>query len=167
MFELKDKLSKVDVEREYQELVHHADQRVPDDLKRKWVQFSFEASLGIDFYAEMLDIFQLIPVAVDKTIVRASFYGHKNATDEEQQLRRLNMTINDSVNDEDQVLCARVQQGLQVHGYEPGPLSAEESSVLLFHNAVRDAVPVAALGEAPAMGMVAAENARLTDVTRE
>jgi len=162
VFELKDKPSKVEVEREYQELLHIADRRIPEEIRGKWVQFGVTAYLGIDLYAEMLDIFQLIPLGPQKTAVRAVFYGHKDPTPDEARLRELNVQINDPVNDEDKTLCERVQKGLQTTGYQPGPLSSEESSVFFFHEKVRELVPVTTLDEAPAVGRVAAENERLS-----
>ena len=161
-FEVKDRLSRVEEERRYQELLHHADQRVPEDLRGKWVQFGMSGNLGIDLYPEMLDLFQLIPLAPDKTLVRASFYGHRNPTPEEEELRKLNIMINDPVNDEDRLLCSRVQKGLRTHGYRPGPLSQQEIGIYQFHEAIRKAIPVASLIDEPPRGQVAAENLRLS-----
>ena len=162
-FELRDKLSKIPEERQYQELFHHANKRMPDELQNKWVQFGFAPNLGIDLYPEMLDTFQLIPLAPDKTMVRAAYYGHRNPTAEERELRRLNILINDSVNNEDRELCTRVQQGLQTHGYAPGPLSLSESAIFNFHEMVRALVPVTSLPEAPPGASVATENSRLAE----
>lgn len=161
VFLIKDKLSGVEEERLYQEQLHHADKRVPDDLKGKWVQFGFAPNLGIDLYPEMLDMFQLIPLSVDKTLVRASFYAHQNPTTEELELRRLNRLINDPVNLEDKQLCTRVQQGLRTHGYRPGPLSLQESAVFNFHELLRSLLPVMNLETLPTSGSVVSENARL------
>jgi len=162
VFLLRDKPSKVDLERQYQELFHHANARVPEEARGKWVQFGFAGSLGIDLYPEMLDMFQLIPLGPEKTLVRASYYGHENPSPEETELRRLNVEINDLINDEDRTLCTRVQQGLRTTGYRPGPLSAAENEVLGFHQMVRDLVPVAGFDEAPTRGQVDAENRRLS-----
>jgi phenylpropionate dioxygenase-like ring-hydroxylating dioxygenase large terminal subunit len=145
VFELKDMPSKVEEERLYQEQFHHANHRVPDDLKGKWVQFSVTPNLGIDLYPEMLDMFQLIPLGPDRTMIRTSFYGHKNPTTEEKELRRLNLLINDPVNEEDRLICKRVQQGLQTHGYQPGSLSQQESCIFNFHEMMRDLIPVMSL----------------------
>jgi phenylpropionate dioxygenase-like ring-hydroxylating dioxygenase large terminal subunit len=158
VFVLKDKPSKVDEERQYQEQFHHSDHRVPDDIKGKWVQFGFTPNLGIDLYPEMLDMFQLIPLAPDKTMIRAVYYGHKNPTPEEIELRRLNILINDPVNEEDRQICTRVQQGLATHAYEPGPLSQQEIGVFNFHQLMREQLPVMALRDEPVKGSVAAEN---------
>lgn len=163
IFRIREKLSKVDVERQYQQLAHHANARVPEEARGKWVQFGLSGSLGIDLYPEMLDMFQLIPLGPEKTMVRASYYGHADPTPEEVELRRLNILVNDPINEEDRVLCTRVQQGLHTTGYRPGPLSALEDSVRCFHDMVRALVPAAALERAPAMGQVQAENQRLSD----
>jgi len=161
VFELKDKPSPVETERLYQQQFHHGNHRVPDELKGKWVQFGLTPNLGIDLYPEMLDIFQLLPLAPDKTLVRTAFYGHTNPTPEEQELRRLNMLINEPVNEEDQQLCTRVQQGLLSHGYQPGPLSQRESCIANFHNLMRGLIPVMALPQPPERGAVATVNAAM------
>ena len=158
VFFLRDKPSKVEEERLYQEQFHHGHHRVPDDLKGKWVQFGLTPNLGIDLYPEMLDMFQLIPVAPDKTMIRAAYYGHKAPTVEELELRRLNILINDPINEEDRQICLRVQRGLSTHQYEPGPLSQLESGIFNFHEMLRDRIPVMSLREEPVRGSVADKN---------
>jgi phenylpropionate dioxygenase-like ring-hydroxylating dioxygenase large terminal subunit len=161
VFRIRDRLSHVDVERRYQQRLPASFARLPAALHGRWVQFGLSGNLGIDLYPEMLDIFQLIPLGHDRTLVRAAFYGHPEPTPTEQELRRLNLEINNAVNDEDRTLCLRVQQGLRTAGYRPGPLSAQESGVYRFHELVRTLVPVTALDTAPPRGQVAAENTRL------
>lgn len=154
VFNLKSKRSSVEHERQYQEQFHHGEKRLPEGLHNKWVQFGLTPNLGIDLYPEMLDVFQIIPLSVDKTLIRAYFYGHKNPTAEEQELRRLNMKINDPVNDEDRELCERVQLGIRTNDYRPGPLSTLEHSVFNFHELLRRALPVMALPDAPPIGTI-------------
>jgi len=163
VFAIRDKPSNVDAERRYQELFPAAFERIPEDLHNRWVQFGLSGNLGIDLYPELLDIFQIMPLGHDKTLVRALFYGHPNPTREEQKLRHLNLDINGSINDEDRDLCERVQKGLATTGYRPGPLSSEESGIWRFHELVRRLVPATTLDSAPALGQVAAENRRLMD----
>lgn len=161
VFRVRDKRSGVEIERRYQELFPESFARIPESLHGKWVQFGLSGNLGIDLYPEMLDIFQLIPLGHDRTLVRAAFYGHPEPTSTEQELRRLNLEINNAVNDEDRSLCLRVQQGLRTTGYRPGPLSSQESALFRFHELVRTLVPVVRLDEAPPRGQVVAENLRL------
>ena len=94
-------------------------------------------------------------------MIRATFYGHKNPTAEEQELRRLNMLINELVNEEDRQICIRVQQGLQTNGYEPGPLSQQETCIFNFHEMMRELIPAMSLPQEPGKGSVAAENSRM------
>jgi phenylpropionate dioxygenase-like ring-hydroxylating dioxygenase large terminal subunit len=161
VFVMREKRSKVDVERQYQEQLHHADKRLPDHLQGKWVQFGYAPNLGIDLYPEMLDFFQILPLGPETSIVRAVYYGHKNPTPEETELRRLNRLINDPVNAEDEQLCVRVQQGLRTTGFQPGPLALAESSIFNFHELIRQEIPVASLKEEPRRGSVADENRAL------
>jgi phenylpropionate dioxygenase-like ring-hydroxylating dioxygenase large terminal subunit len=163
VFVLREKPSKVEEERRYQELLHHADHRLPDDLKGKWVQFGLTPNLGLDLYPEMLDLFQLVPLAPDKTLVVAAYYGHQQPTPEEMELRRLNILINERVNEEDRQLCTRVQQGLATYGYRPGPLSQQEIGVFNFHEMMRRRLPVMSSKSEPVAGSVADENTRLLE----
>jgi phenylpropionate dioxygenase-like ring-hydroxylating dioxygenase large terminal subunit len=163
VFVLREKPSKVEEERRYQELLHHADHRLPDDLKGKWVQFGLTPNLGLDLYPEMLDLFQLVPLAPDKTLVVAAYYGHQQPTPEEMELRRLNILINERVNEEDRQLCTRVQQGLATYGYRPGPLSQQETGVFNFHEMMRRRLPVMSSKSEPVAGSVADENTRLLE----
>lgn len=161
IFDLRTKPSNVDVERRYQEMIIHTRARIPEEIHDKWIQYGIAGSHGLDFYPEMLDVFQLVPLTHDKTLVRAAFYGHQNPTPEELEVRRLNIEINDIVNGEDKTLCERVQKGLQTNGYSPGPLSQLEIGIHYFHEMVRNLVPVAALDESPPRGQAAARNAEL------
>ena len=141
VFPLSKERSSVPLEARYQELAHLADHRVAEKFQRQWFQVGYPNNLGMDFYPEMLDLFQVIPLAVDKTLIRASFYGPKDCSTEEQELRDVNIAINTIVNDEDKTLCERVQKGLQQSNYTPGPLSLNESAVAFFHDSVREKIP--------------------------
>ena len=163
VFVMNEQRSKVIEERQYQETLHYADLRLPDDLKGRWVQFGFSPNLGIDLYPEMLDLFQIVPLEVNRTLVRTSLYGHQNPTAEEVELRRLNRLINEPINEEDRKLCLRVQKGLRSYAYQPGPLSSQESCVFNFHKLIRAQIPVARLKNKPAFGSIAAENAKLSE----
>ena len=160
-FVVNKKLSKVPEEREYQQLFPRAQSRLPDYLHGKWVQFGMQGNLGVDLYPEMLDMFQLVPLGPEKTLIRGAFYGHKNPSSDEKELRRLNMSINSKINDEDRTLCTRVQQGLRSYNYEPGPLSEMEIELFRFHESIRRRIPVASLGTEPARGSVASVNDQL------
>ena len=161
VFSMRERLSDVPEEREYQEQLHHASYRLPEALHGKWVQFGLTPNLGLDLYPELLDLFEVTPLDVNLTRVTMRYFGHRNPTPKDRLLRRLNLKINQPVNDEDKELCERVQLGLKTTGYVPGPLSQIESSVHCFHDMVRKLIPAAALADAPAPGAVAKENQRM------
>jgi hypothetical protein len=96
VFVMKEVMSTVDEERMYQEQIQLADHRVPEDLKGRRVKFGISPNLSIDLYLEMLDMFQIIPLELNKTIVRASFYGHANpwfSRDRERQAQDANWRV--------------------------------------------------------------------------
>lgn len=148
-FSMRNKLSPVESERRYQEMLHHADERLPQTAKGKWVQMGLSPNLGVELYPELLDVFQIVPLGVNSTQIITHYYGHRNASPEVDELRRLNFEINALVNDEDKTLCTRVQKGLSTPGYLPGPLSLSESGIHHFHNSIRELIPVTALQTAP------------------
>lgn len=161
VFAMRDKLSDVPEERAYQQQLHHSSYRLPEALHEKWVQFGLSPNLGLDLYPELLDLFEVTPLDVNLTRVTMRYFGHRNPTAKDRLLRRLNMKINQPVNEEDRQLCERVQLGLKTTDYNPGPLSQIESSIHHFHEMVRSQLPVAALSEAPAPGSLEEENRRL------
>ncbi len=161
VFAIREQRSRVAREARYQELFPSTFARLPEKLHNRWVQFGLSGNLGIDLYPELLDIFQLVPLTPDRTLVRTAFYGHAEPSLEEAELRQLNLEINNAVNAEDKMLCERVQRGIATTGYRPGPLSSRESAVFRFHELVRALVPVASLECAPERGQVAVENRRL------
>jgi phenylpropionate dioxygenase-like ring-hydroxylating dioxygenase large terminal subunit len=147
-------------EARYQELSARCAGHLPPALRRYWDQYSMLPNLGLDFYPECMDFFQIYPLDERRTLVRAGVYALPDADPEMAELRRLNLSINAAVNAEDRELCRRVQAGLDSYGYEPGPFSAEECAVLQFHDFLRERVPPIALPHAPEAGSLR----RLADV---
>lgn len=141
LFPLSKERSSDPLEARYQELAPVAEHRVPEKFRGHWFQVGYPHNLGMDFYPEMLDLFQVIPLTIDKTLIRATFYGPTDCSPEELELRKINIEINTLVNDEDKTLCERVQKGLQQRNYSPGPLSLNESAVAFFHETVREKIP--------------------------
>ncbi len=140
LFPVSKQISSDPEEARYQQLLPCTDHRLPPKLQRGWLQFSLPHNLGLDLYPELLDTFQVIPLDVDQTLIRASFYAPTDCTADEVELQQLNLSINSKVNAEDRELCDRVQQGLQQPGYRPGPLSELESGIAFFHAEVRKTI---------------------------
>ena len=151
-FEMNPRPSSVDHERRYQELVGCTDHRYPGDIQRRWLQLDFESNMGIEFYPSLFSVFQLLPLAADRTAVRTSLYMPSDLSADEEELRNIDLKILDEVNAEDKTICERIQRGVQTHAYEPGPLSEEESGIADFHQQVRELIPITQSREAPAQG---------------
>ncbi|MDX1739452.1 MAG: RHO alpha subunit C-terminal catalytic domain-containing protein, partial [Alphaproteobacteria bacterium] len=123
--------------------------KMPDGNHLRWRQYSVFPNLGMDYYPEMFDFFQILPIGPEKTRIRAGVYGHPDTRDGVARLRELNIHLGTVTNDEDKELCDRVQAGLKIPGYQPGPLSSEEISIKQFHQMIRNIIPQACYTEKP------------------
>jgi len=158
---MKETASKDIDEARYQALIHAADDRVDDPVKRCWMQLGMHMNMGIEFYNEVFWAFQILPMGVDKTEIRYSGYTRNNLTEEERELVDLNIKLNSTVNDEDKVLVERIQRGAKSNGYVPGTLSYIESTLALNHKRFREIFPIAHQDTAPQWGTLSAENERM------
>ena len=160
-FAMREKLSKVPQERRYQELIACTDHRFPKGKGRKWLQLALDPNMGIEYYPDLFALFQVFPLAVDKTLVKLATYSPPNLSPEESELQAINLALLDEVNDQDKMLVERIQRGVHTTGYQPGPLALEESSVYSFHERVRELIPVTRLSDAPLRGTLHQTNAGL------
>ena len=160
-FRMKEKASKEIDEARYQELIHTSDHRVDDPVKRCWMQASMHMNMGLEFSNEVFWVFQILPMAVDKTEVRFSGFTRKNLSEQERELVNLNIKLNSTVNEEDKVLVERIQRGAKSNGYMPGTLSYIESTLALNHKRFREIFPIANQDTAPQWGTLSAENERM------
>ncbi|MFP6638839.1 MAG: aromatic ring-hydroxylating dioxygenase subunit alpha [Myxococcota bacterium] len=164
-FEMNPKPSRVEHERRYQEQVGCTDHRYPAAIRRKWLQLDFESNMGVEFYPALFVVFQVLPLAADESLIRMSLYSPPDLNTDEEEIRSIELKLLDEVNAEDKVLCERIQRGVGTHGYQPGPLSLEESGIHDFHERVRTYLPVTGLAEAPPRGELEAYNRQLTGPT--
>jgi phenylpropionate dioxygenase-like ring-hydroxylating dioxygenase large terminal subunit len=160
-FEMRDKLSSVARERRYQEGIGCTDHRFPKGKRRRWLQLGMDPNMGIEYYPDLFALFQILPLGVDKTLIKLACYSPPEMSAEEREMQEINMAVLDEVNAQDQFLVERIQSGVKTSGYQPGPLALAESSVSRFHERVRERIPVARLGEAPLRGTLHQENERL------
>jgi phenylpropionate dioxygenase-like ring-hydroxylating dioxygenase large terminal subunit len=105
--------------------------------------------LGIDVFPDQMDFFQLLPDGPGRCIIRGGVFGLPDARREMRAVRYLSNRINMSVNEEDRLLCARVQRGLASSSYRPGPLSQLERWMREFHDMLRERIPEFKLASAP------------------
>jgi phenylpropionate dioxygenase-like ring-hydroxylating dioxygenase large terminal subunit len=164
-FEMREKLSPVAHERRYQELIGCTDHRYPEGKRRRWLQIAMGCNMGVEYYPDMFALFQLLPLGVDKTLVKLARYSPPNLSAEEREMQRINLALLEEVNDQDKGIVERIQQGVRSSGYRPGPLALQESAVYRFHEALRERIPVTRLDEAPLRGTLQRENERLKACT--
>ncbi len=157
-FEMNPKLSSVDQERRYQEIVGCTDHRYPEEIRRKWLQIDFESNMGIEFYPSLFSVFQVLPMGAEKTQIRMSLYTPADLSESEKELRSIDLALLDEINGQDKFLCERIQRGVKTHGYRPGPLSQEESGIANFHDRIRKLLPVTRLKSPPPRGQIEAHN---------
>ena len=141
---LKDKPSANGFERLYQELATRNNSYLPEPLRRSWNFVSMLPNMGFDIYPEGMDFFQVLPLGVDRTLVRGAVYGLPDVGREERVMRLINKRIARLTNREDKELAEMVQRGLHTAGYTPGPLAVSEHCIEQFHDRIREVIPVAA-----------------------
>jgi phenylpropionate dioxygenase-like ring-hydroxylating dioxygenase large terminal subunit len=146
---LREKRSPVWSEGLYQSLVDRAATHLPEEQRRCWRFYSALPNLGIDILPDQMDFFQVLPAGPGKCIIRGAVFGLPGTTPELRAVRYLSNRINASVNNEDKWLCERVQRGLRSSSYKPGPLSGLESSMLEFHDLLRERISEFRLPSAP------------------
>ncbi len=77
-------------------------------------------------------VFSVLPVSVDRTLVRTTWLVHEDAVEGvDYDLDRMTEVWR-ATNAQDAELCARAQAGVSTPGYEPGPYSASEYQVDAF-----------------------------------
>ena len=95
---------------------------------------------------------QFLPVSATETVIREISYALPDKRREMKAVRYLNWRINRRVNEEDTVLIARVQEGMQSPSYVAGPLGTSEVCLRSFAQKLRQLIPEARLERAPLPG---------------
>lgn len=157
---LRDQPSKNWSERHYQKLLPDVP-HLPEDRKRSWLYYSMFPNLAFDIYPDMIDYFQILPVAPGRSISRSRSFVVPDERREMRAARWLNLRINRQVWMEDQGLVEGVQRGLSSSSYRAGVLSRREARVKQFQDMIRQKIPVASCIDPPEPGTVAALNSRM------
>jgi phenylpropionate dioxygenase-like ring-hydroxylating dioxygenase large terminal subunit len=123
---------------------------LPEPNRRSWRFYSCLPNLGIDVMPEQVDFFQVLPKGPGRTLIRGAAFGLPDDRREMRLIRWLGNRINMQVNNEDRMLCERLQRGIADSGYRPGPLSQIETWMLEFHDLLRARIPEVRLPSPPA-----------------
>jgi phenylpropionate dioxygenase-like ring-hydroxylating dioxygenase large terminal subunit len=123
---------------------------LPEPQRRSWRFYSCVPNLGLDIMPEQLDFFQVLPRGPGRTVIRGAAFGLPDERREMRLIRWLGNRINMQVNEEDRLLCERLQRGINDSAYRPGPLSRIETWMLEFHDLLRTRIPEVSLPAPPA-----------------
>ena len=86
------------------------------------------------FLADHAVTFSVLPLSVDRTLVRTTWLVHEDAVEGVDYDLDTLTHVWRTTNEQDAVFCARAQLGVATPGYEPGPYSASEYQVNAFVN---------------------------------
>jgi Rieske 2Fe-2S family protein len=84
------------------------------------------------FLADHAVTFSALPLAVDRTLVRATWLVHEDAVEGTDYEVDTLTHVWRKTNEQDAVFCARAHRGVTTPGYEPGPYSRSEYQVDAF-----------------------------------
>ena len=149
--ELRIDVSENPSERAYQRFLPEAD-HLPASHQRKWLYYKLFPNVAFDIYPDQVDFMQFLPVSATETVIREVSYALPDARREMKAARYLNWRINRRVNDEDNALISRVQEGMASPSYVAGPLGTSEVCLRSFAQKLRRLIPEARLERAPSAG---------------
>ena len=138
-------------ERAYQKYLPEAEY-LPPSHHKKWLYYKLFPNVAFDIYPDQVDFMQFLPVSATETVIREISYALPDTRREMKAARYLNWRINRQVNEEDTVLIARVQAGMQSPSYIAGPLGTSEVCLRSFAQKLRRLIPEARLERAPSPG---------------
>jgi phenylpropionate dioxygenase-like ring-hydroxylating dioxygenase large terminal subunit len=121
---------------------------LPHENRDKWVYFGLFPNLVIMLYPELVGFYQEIPLAVDRTIQRFSYYRPKIESREGRAARYLAWRIDRMTGAEDAQLIKWSWEATQSSGYRGAILSDLERGVRDWHDLLRAAIP-ATMNESP------------------
>jgi phenylpropionate dioxygenase-like ring-hydroxylating dioxygenase large terminal subunit len=146
---IRDKASKVWRERLYQSTVRPMP-GLPEDASESWSYIFAFPGMTWNLYPDQIDIWSNYPIDHRSTATHwQALRAPENSSFRDRAARRLNVRLNQLVQDEDVELCLRVQDGLGSHLYQAGVIGARENGLKHFHDLIRAAIPAAEIDHQP------------------
>ncbi|MEQ8667085.1 MAG: aromatic ring-hydroxylating dioxygenase subunit alpha [Rhodospirillales bacterium] len=136
---------------------------LPETHQKKWVYLALFPNLVITLYPDgSADYYQTFPGQGQSSAMRGSGLAPGgNRTRESLAVRYLKDRIDRTTVEEDANLVRWTWEAMRSSAYDGVQLSDAECGVIAYHEALRRALPVLTLPEAPAPGTIAARNAEL------
>jgi Rieske 2Fe-2S family protein len=157
---MRDKASKNFQERMYQRVMRPMPGlREPE--RDQWNFVFAYPGMTFNLYPDQIDFWLNYPLDERRTVsIWRAFRPPERLGRRDRLVRHLNTRINHLVQEEDNDLTARVQEGLGSSLYRAGVLGARENGLKHFHDLVRAAIPAASLDdEREGLAALAAEPA--------
>jgi phenylpropionate dioxygenase-like ring-hydroxylating dioxygenase large terminal subunit len=133
-------------------------EHLPEASRKTWYYYGLFPNMVLMLYPDLVGFYQEFPLGVDKTIQRFSYYALGDNRRETKVSRYLAKRIDELTGVEDSQLIAWSFEALQSSGYKGLILSDLESGVRVYHDMLRQIVPVVALAQPPANGAMAETN---------
>jgi Rieske 2Fe-2S family protein len=146
---MRDKASKNFQERMYQRFMRPMPGlREPE--RDEWNFVFAYPGMTFNLYPDQIDYWLNYPLDERRTVsIWRAFRPPERLGRRDRLVRGLNTRINHLVQEEDNDLTARVQEGLGSSLYRAGVLGARENGLKHFHDLVRAAIPAASLDDEP------------------
>jgi phenylpropionate dioxygenase-like ring-hydroxylating dioxygenase large terminal subunit len=144
---MRDKASNDRRERLYQRLMRPMPGlRAPESEQWNFV-FAFPGTT-VNLYPDQIDFWLNYPLDERRTLtIWNAFRPPETMGRRDRLVRRLNSRINHLVQEEDNELTERVQEGLESSRYRAGVIGARENGIKHFHDLVRAAIPAAVVDD--------------------
>ena len=88
-FKMRDKPSTVAHERRYQEGIACTDHRFPKGKGGRWLQLAMDPNMGVEYYPDLFSLFQVLPLGVDKTLIKLACYSPPNLSADEREMQKI------------------------------------------------------------------------------
>jgi len=136
---------------------------LPEKQRKVWYYYGLFPNMVLMLYPDLVGFYQEFPVGIDKAIQRFSYCALADERRETKVSRYLAKRIDELAGTEDTQLIARCFEALQSSGYKGLILSDLESGVRVYHDMLRQVVPVIGFAQPPANGGMAETNRVLRD----
>ena len=138
---------------------------LPEIHRKSWIYYSVFPTTVLTFYPDSCGFYQFLPLGTRRSAMQGRGFGLPDERREMQAARYLNRRINDTTGEEDVQLIKWSWEGMRSSAFDDFILSDLESGVRVYHDRLREILPVLNLSEPPPAGTLACRNRELGGVS--
>lgn len=146
--------------RAYQRVLPEAE-HLPPTLRRRWSFFPQFPGVAFDIFPDRMDYLQFLPLGPGRTLLRSHAYALADERRAMRAARYLSLRMVERAQGEDEAMITSVQRGLHSSAYGNGVVSEQEIMLHVFHDWLRERLPVTRLAEPPSSTSLAIRNAAM------